>query len=199
MKKLATALLLSAVILVGCTPGEQANNDISQTEYDLSEDATFNTEISGYYYSSPKEIMGTEYNLAYVLITDFKDAGFKKAIAANWGDNELINGFYPFQLGCFENGQIKSSSKIDDNTKNIITKSTQENPVALDLLFDKHPGTDQPCISLAQAIYLKNPTTNNSLQTYVNKEHGYSIELPNAMDANDRDQYSRRHHEIFKI
>ncbi len=172
MKKFIIPFFLLTMVLLGCTENqnlvitkspEQMPVVSSETEYNLpeynlqDEAAQFTTEISGYFHTRPVNIMGGDYNVISLLITNFKDEGFKEAIEQWWNsyDNELIEGLYPFDLGCLKDGHIESDTEIDTPTREAILKSTKEKPVTVLLIFDKHGATDRPCGSFAQKIKLK--------------------------------------------
>lgn len=167
MKKILS-LLGSLLILTACsqqTPAQDPNkvtvdtsteNSDSTTtgKFDLSNDK-FETQVSGYLKTIEMEPFGEKINASYLVITDFKDEGFKTSIDETIQSGNTVNrkegDDFLFNLGCFDKDD---TSEMDEETKNALQGSTKDKSVNLTLGFEVEEN-GRGCICCHFAEYIK--------------------------------------------
>jgi hypothetical protein len=132
--------------------------------YGILGDDSFDTLVCGYLVTKQEEIFGERITTAYLRILRFQDPGFQRALAqlvsAGNSVNEIKNGVYDFNLGCFQNRQIVGMNHdpkrpyLMPTVQNQLLNSTAINPVAVILSFGKRTGGGCECCNTAHTIRL---------------------------------------------
>jgi len=158
MKKLLLKILpVLFLFLVSCS---------QQSSYDIFGTAEFDTEVDGYLQVTEKEVFGEKMDIPYLVITRFDDEGFQESIESGVDEGNTVNkkenGSYYFNLGCLEDGKIKSfdydgkNPYLDEATQAALLSSTADKPVRLKLSFGYHEGKGCVCCKLAHQIRILN-------------------------------------------
>jgi hypothetical protein len=138
------------------------NNENSNT-YEIFGGAEFDTVVTGYLKVLEEEAFDQQITAAYFVVTNFEDNGVRNSIAEGIERGNSVNrkegDFYLFNLGCFENNEIKGNNfekepYLDKITQNAILKSSAKNQISLNLHFGYHNGTGCLCCNLAHNIRL---------------------------------------------
>jgi hypothetical protein len=136
----------------------------TSNRYDMLGDDSFETLVCGYLVTKQEDIFGERITTAYLRILRFQDPGFQRAlaqqVAAGNSVNEIKNGVYDFNLGCFQNRQIVGMNHdpkrpyLMPAVQNQLLSSTATNPVAVILAFGKRTGGGCECCNTAHTIRL---------------------------------------------
>lgn len=176
MKKLRWVSLLTIALMIGNSwtlasasgipvrCGASAIALRRTTQYGILGDDQFDTLVCGYLITRSEEYFGKKVTIAYFRITEFHDAGFKKAIeeAIKQGNsvNKIRNGHYKVSLGCLRNRRIIgdeiqfNQQYIGESVQKALLQSSAKKPVAIVLSFERHSGSDCTCCHLAERIRL---------------------------------------------
>lgn len=141
------------------------------TTWDIQGGETFSTAVCGYL---TREVVHNEMDdvtndIASLVITSYKDAGFKTSIEKGISEGNSVNtslgGNNKFGLGCYENSQITfnvpkniglgSSGTIDAASTLKLINATAAKPVAVKLEFKEHLGSGCNCCNLAEIVEVK--------------------------------------------
>jgi hypothetical protein len=133
-------------------------------EYDIFGGEEFSTLVKGYLKIKQQEIFSNNYDIAYLVITEYEDEGFIKSIKKGIKEGNSVNsissdGEYMFNLGCLKNNKItgrqyEKDPYLDQRTEQKILNSVKDNPVKLKLFFSFHDGAACVCCNLAHLIRL---------------------------------------------
>lgn len=148
--------------VTGLTPG---------TTWDILGGEDFSTAVCGYLKTETvhNEMDDVTNDIASLVITSYKDAGFKTAIEKVVNEGNTVNSSSSannsFSLGCYANGQITYSrpnelsmgqtGTIDAAQTTKLKNATATNPVAVKLEFFKHAGSGCNCCNLAENVIVQ--------------------------------------------
>lgn len=141
---------------------------VAGTNWDIQGGENFSTAVCGYLTREDiyNEMDDVTKNIASLVITSYKDAGFKTAIEEGISEGNTVNtssgGNNKFGLGCYENSQITfnvpnniglgSSGTIDAVSTLKLINATATKPVAVKLEFKEHLGSGCNCCNLAEIV-----------------------------------------------
>lgn len=166
------SVLMSAFIGSSCNFASASANPVCSgttsialrrtTQYGILGDDQFDTLVCGYLITHSEAAFGKKVTIAAFRITQFNDAGFRKAIEAAIKNgntiNKIQNGHYDFSLGCLKDRKItgddiKSNQQyMDEAVQQILLRSSAKQPVAIVLSFKRHLGSDCICCHLAERV-----------------------------------------------
>jgi hypothetical protein len=136
----------------------------STTTYGIFGNDVFDTVACGYLLTRQMMVWDEPITVAYFRIIQFGDEGFRRAIQAGIDQGNTVNQFtdgrYEFNLGCFENNQIKGvqfnpqQPYLTPEEQRALRQSSSEAPITLKFSFGRHLGSECICCNLAHTVRL---------------------------------------------